>query len=59
MPLITAMLVMIYKRENELGYTIGKFKFFMEMQDWVIKLMVTQQNEKLNLLAYEDIFNHS
>ena len=53
MTLITAMLVMIYKRENEMGYTIGKFSFFMEMQDWVVKLMATLQNEKLSLLAYE------
>ena len=55
MTLITAMLVMIYKRENEMGYTIGKFSFFMEMQDWVVKLMTTLQNEKLSLLAYEDM----
>lgn len=55
MTLITAMLVMIYKRENEMGYTMGKFCLFMEMQDWVIKLMATLQNEKLNLLAYEEL----
>ena len=55
MTLITAMLVMIYKRENEMGYTIGKFSFFMEMQDWIVKLMATLQNEKLSLLAYEDM----
>lgn len=55
MTLITAMLVLIYKRENEMGYTIGKFSFFMEMQDWVVKLMATLQNEKLNLLAYENM----
>ena len=55
MTLITAMLVMIYKRENEMGYTIGKFSFFMEMQDWVVKLMAMLQNEKLSLLAYEDM----
>lgn len=40
MTLITAMLVMIYKRENGLGFSIGKFMFFMEMQDWVCQLMV-------------------
>lgn len=55
MTLITAMLVMIYKRENQMGYTIGKFSFFMEMQDWIIKLMATLKNEKLSLLAYEDM----
>ena len=27
----------------------------MEMQDWVVKLMATLQNEKLNLLAYENM----
>lgn len=55
MTLITAMLVMIYKRENDMGYTIGKFSFFMEMQDWIVKFMATLQNEKLCLLEYEDM----
>lgn len=55
MTLITAMLVMIYKRENGMGYTIGKFSFYLEMQDWVVNLMATLKNDELNLLAYEDI----
>ena len=36
MTLITAMLIMIYKRENELGYDTAKFCFRTKMNDWVI-----------------------
>ena len=32
---ITSMLVMIYKKENELGFSIAKFNFYLEMQEWV------------------------
>ena len=55
MTLITAMLVLIYKRENELGYTIAKFSFFLEMQSWVGKLMVVINGGDLNRTAYERI----
>lgn len=40
MTLITAMLIMIYKRENELGYDMAKFCFRTEMNDWVTALAV-------------------
>ena len=40
MTLITAMLIMIYKRENELGYDMAKFCFRTEMNDWVTTLAV-------------------
>ncbi len=35
MTIITSMLVMIYKKENELGFSIAKFNFYLEMQEWV------------------------
>lgn len=40
MTLITAMLIMIYKRENGLGYDMAKFCFRTEMNDWVTALAV-------------------
>ena len=40
MTLITAMLIMIYKRENDLGYDMAKFCFRTEMNDWVTALAV-------------------
>lgn len=55
MTLITAMLVMIYKRENELGYTMAKFRFFMEMQSWVGVLMVVINGGDLSKAAYRKI----
>lgn len=55
MTLITAMLVMIYKRENELGYTMAKFRFFMEMQSWVGALMVVINGGDLSKTAYRKI----
>ena len=40
MTLITAMLIIIYKRENELGYDMAKFCFHTEMNDWVTALAI-------------------
>lgn len=40
MTIITSMLVMIYKKENELGFSIAKFNFYLEMQEWVGALLV-------------------
>ena len=40
MTLITAMLIMIYRRENGLGYDMAKFCFRTEMNDWVTALAV-------------------
>ena len=40
MTLITAMLIMIYKRENGMGYDMAKFCFRTEMNDWVTALAV-------------------
>ena len=57
-PLITVALVMIYKRESGMGYSIGKFSSYMEgggRQDRVVRLMATLQDESLGLLVYEDM----
>ena len=34
MTIITSMLVMIYKKENELGFSIAKFNFYLEMRNY-------------------------
>ena len=40
MTLITAMLVMIYKRLNGIGYSDAKFCFKLQLEDWIIDLNV-------------------
>ena len=40
MTLITAMLIMIYKRLNGIGYSDAKFCFKLQLEDWVIDLNV-------------------
>ena len=40
MTLITAMLIMIYKRLNDIGYTEAKFCFKLELEEWIIELNV-------------------
>ena len=40
MTLITAMLIMIYKRLNNIGYEDAKFCFKIQLEDWVIDLNV-------------------
>lgn len=40
MTLITAMLIMIYKRLNGIGYTDAKFCFKIQLEDWIIDLNV-------------------
>ena len=40
MTLITAMLIMIYKRMNGIGYSEAKFCFKLQLEDWVIDLNV-------------------
>ncbi len=40
MTLITAMLIMIYKRLNDIGYTEAKFCFKLEIEEWIIELNV-------------------
>lgn len=39
MTLITAMLIMIYKRQNEIGYEEAKFCFKIQLEDWIIELV--------------------
>ena len=41
MTLITAMLIMIYKRKNEIGYSDAKFCFKIEMEAWITALSIT------------------
>ncbi len=40
MTLITAMLIMIYKRLNSIGYSDAKFCFKLQLEDWIIDLNV-------------------
>lgn len=40
MTLITAMLIMIYKRQNDIGFEEAKFCFKMQLEDWIIDLNV-------------------
>lgn len=40
MTLITAMLIMIYKRQNGIGYSDAKFCFKLQLEDWIIDLNV-------------------
>ena len=40
MTLITAMLIMIYKRLNGIGYSDAKFCFRLQLEDWIIDLNV-------------------
>ena len=40
MTLITAMLIMIYKRLNGIGYSDAKFCFKLQLEDWIIDLNV-------------------
>lgn len=38
MTLITAMLIMIYKRKNGIGYSDAKFCFKLDMEEWIMDL---------------------
>lgn len=40
MTLITAMLIMIYKRLNGIGYSDAKFCFKLQLEDWILDLNV-------------------
>ena len=40
MTLITAMLIMIYKRQNGIGFEEAKFCFKIQLEDWIIDLNV-------------------
>jgi transposase len=42
MTLITAMLVLIYKRANNIGYKTAKRRFAMEIRDMAIQMIVVQ-----------------
>ncbi|MDD2192624.1 MAG: IS4 family transposase [Bacteroidales bacterium] len=40
MTLITSMLLMLYKKFNELGYTMARFCFGLELEEWKIQLAI-------------------
>lgn len=44
MTIITAMLIMIYKRLNDIGYSEAKFCFKLELADWILELNVALSN---------------
>lgn len=48
MTLITAMLIMIYKRKNEIGYSDAKFCFKIEMEAWIIALSIAIREGELS-----------
>ncbi|MBO7497708.1 MAG: hypothetical protein J6T64_00765 [Bacteroidaceae bacterium] len=33
-----SMLIMIYKRKNEIGYSDAKFCFKLDMEEWIMEL---------------------
>lgn len=49
MTLITAMLVLIYKRANNIGYKTAKRQFSMELRDLAIAMIVVQSGGNPNL----------
>ena len=48
MTLITAMLIMIYKRLNDIGYTDAKFCFKLEIEEWIIELNAVIRTAELD-----------
>ena len=40
MTLIAAMLLMIYKRENEIGFTTAKRRFMIQLEDMVLSMAI-------------------
>ena len=55
MTIITSMLVMIYKKENELGFSIAKFNFYLEMQEWVGALLVVINGGDLSKTPFKHV----
>lgn len=49
------MLVMIYKKENELGFSIAKFNFYLEMQEWVGALLVVINGGDLSKTPFRHV----
>jgi IS4 transposase len=50
MTLITAMLIMIYKEENKLGFKTAKRRMEIELQELIIAIAVVQSGGNLKLL---------
>lgn len=55
MTIITSMLVMIYKKENNQGFSIAKFNFYLEMQEWVGALLVVINGGDLSKTPYRSV----
>ena len=47
--------VMIYKKENELGFSIAKFNFYLEMQEWVGALLVVINGGDLSKTPFRHV----
>ena len=48
MTLITAMLVMIYKRENNIGYTTAVRRMGIELENLIMAIIVIESGGDLN-----------
>ena len=58
MTLITAMLLMVYKRLNEIGFTTAKRRFSIELEDAVLKMAILfcgGDIEKLGTIGYRKL----
>lgn len=58
MTLITAMLLMIYKRENGMGYSMAVFTFGIEMEDYACNLtkeISREQQERKRKIGQNDV----
>lgn len=54
MTLITAMLVMIYKRENELGYKTAVRRMGIELENLIMAIVVVQSGGDLRKVNLDD-----
>lgn len=55
MTLITAMLVMIYKKENGMGFSLAKFAFYIQMQDWICSFVAETGHKEWVEEAYREM----
>ena len=55
MTLITAMLVMIYKKENGMGFSLAKFAFYIQVQDWICSFVAETGHKEWVEEAYREM----
>ena len=55
MTLIAAMLVMIYKKENGMGFSLAKFAFYIQMQDWICSFVAETGHKEWVEEAYREM----